>query len=92
VGAVVLVGGPAGLLGLIFLYLEKLSLPRAMWPYGTRVLRASEVALGKEAFAGRATPSAVCRGFPLGTACAESKWAFAESMAVSAQPSNLVVP
>jgi hypothetical protein len=37
-----------------FFYLEKLSLPRAKWPHDTRVPRASEMALGKEAFAGPA--------------------------------------
>jgi hypothetical protein len=59
-GVAVLAGGLAGPLGFT-LDLEKLSLPRAMWPHGTRVPRASEVALSKETFAGPAVSSAFCR-------------------------------
>jgi hypothetical protein len=74
-----------------FFYLEKLLLPRAMWPHDTRVPRASEVALGKEPFAGPAVPSGLCREFPLGTGCAESIQACAERSLLSAQPQIPVV-
>jgi hypothetical protein len=89
VAAVVLAGGPAGPLD--FFYLENFSLPRAKWPHGTRVPRASEVALSKEAFAGPAVPSGLCREFPLGTGCAESIRACAERSSLSAQPQIPVV-
>jgi hypothetical protein len=74
-----------------FFYLENLSLPRVKWHHGTRVPRASEVALSKEAFAGPAVPSGLCREFPLGTGCAESVRACAERSSLSAQPHIPVV-
>jgi hypothetical protein len=49
------------------------------------------VALGKGLFAGPAVPSALCREFPTGTACAERNCASAESKVLSAEPWNPVV-
>jgi hypothetical protein len=39
----------------------KIALPRAISPLGTRVTRASNMALGKELFAGPAVPRALCQ-------------------------------
>jgi hypothetical protein len=64
----------------------KIALPRAISPLGTRVTRAYDVALGKELFAGPAVPRALCREFPLGTSCAESKELSAERKHLSAEP------
>jgi hypothetical protein len=41
--------------------------------------------------AGLAVPSALCREFPLGTACAERNWASAKSNVLSTKPWNPVV-
>jgi hypothetical protein len=38
----------------------KIALPRAISPLGTCVTRASDVALGKELFAGPVVPRALC--------------------------------
>jgi hypothetical protein len=58
----------------------KMSLPRATSPHSTRVPRGFDVALGKEAFAGLAMSSALCRE-PLGKGTPKGKVAFAKSMA-----------
>jgi hypothetical protein len=60
-------------------------------PLLTHVTRGSDVAHGKEVFAGPAVPSALCQVFPLGTGCAERNWACAESIALSAKPYNSIV-
>jgi hypothetical protein len=57
-----------------------MSLPRATSPHSTRVPRGFDVALGKEAFAGLAMSSALCRE-PLGKGTPKGKVAFAKSMA-----------
>jgi hypothetical protein len=49
-------------------------------------MRVFTLPLGKEAFAGPAVPSGLCREFPLGTGCAESIWVCAEWSSLSAQP------
>jgi hypothetical protein len=69
-----------------FFCFMKISCAESNTPLGTRVTRASDVALGKEVFAGPAVPRALCRVFPLGTGCAERNWACAESIALSAKP------
>jgi hypothetical protein len=83
-------GGPTAL-ELFFLFYENFICREKYPTLGTRVTRGSDVALGKELFAGLAVSRASCREFPLSTACAERNWAFAESNALSAKPSNLVV-
>jgi hypothetical protein len=97
---VVVVGGGGGAraadrwarcLGFSFFCFMKIALPRAISPLGTRVTRAYDVALGKELFAGPAVPRALCREFPLGTSCAESKELSAERKDLSAEPAILVV-
>jgi hypothetical protein len=64
----------------------KISFAESFPTLGTPVTRGSDVALGKEAFAGPAAPRALCREFPLGTGCAERDWVFAKSIALSAKP------
>jgi hypothetical protein len=68
--------GPAAL-DFLFCFM-KIALPREISLLGTRVTRAYDVALGKELFSGPAVPRALCREFPLGTSCAESKELSAE--------------
>jgi hypothetical protein len=58
---------------------------------GTCVTSGSYVALGKGLFARPAVPSALCREFPLGTACAERNCTSAESKVLSAESWNPVV-
>jgi hypothetical protein len=53
--------------------------------------RAIDLALGIGLFAGPAVLSALCRTFPLGTGCAESKGACAEGISLSAKAVNPVV-
>jgi hypothetical protein len=64
----------------------KISFAESFPTLGTPVTRGSDVALGREAFAGPAAPRALCREFPLGTGCAERDWVFAKSIALSAKP------
>jgi hypothetical protein len=78
-------GGPAAL-ELLFLFYENFFCREQYSPLGTHVTRASDVALGKEVFAGPAVPRALCRVFPFGTSCTERNWACAESIALSAKP------
>jgi hypothetical protein len=90
---VVVVGGGGGAraagrwaaaLELLFCFM-KISFAESFPTLGTPVTRGSDVALGKEAFAGPAVPRALCREFHLGTGCAERDWAFAKSIALSAK-------
>jgi hypothetical protein len=64
----------------------KISFAESFPTLGTPVTRGSDVALGKEAFAGPAVPRALCREFPLDTGCAERDWAFAKSITLSVKP------
>jgi hypothetical protein len=70
----------------------KIALPRAISPLITRVMRASDVTLDKELFSGPAVLRALCREFPLGKSCAESKEPSAESKHLSTEALSLVVP
>jgi hypothetical protein len=47
-----------------FLFYENFFCREQYSPLGTRVMRSSDVALGKEVFAGPAVPRALCRVFP----------------------------
>jgi hypothetical protein len=84
-----LVGGVRG--GLVSFFLEILLRREPYGVLGTSVTRVFALPLGKEAFAGPAEPSGLCREFPLGTGCAESIWACAEWSSLSAQPQIPVV-
>jgi hypothetical protein len=75
----------------LFFVLEILLRREPYGALGTSVTRVFTLPLGKEAFAGPAVPSGLCREFPLGTACAESIWACAEWSSLSAQPQIPVV-
>jgi hypothetical protein len=77
--------------GFCFFVLFQKSLPRAISALGTHVSRGIDLPLGIWLFAGPAVPSAMCREFPLGKGCAESKGACAESISLLAKAANLVV-
>jgi hypothetical protein len=73
------------------LFLEILLRREPYGALGTSVTRVFALPLGKEAFAGPAVPSGLCRESPLGTGCAESIWACAEWSSLSGQPQIPVV-
>jgi hypothetical protein len=83
-------GGSASWLLTFFLLFSKVC-AESYTALGTRVPRVIHLALGTGLFVGPAVPSALCREFPLGTDCAESKGSCAESISLSAEVANPVV-